>query len=656
MKYKDVPFNRQHWLLALAFTMLVLLSIVFLFLSFKGFEEVDQTWRQYSDQNEKMTASLSAVRSHWGYGGFIHNFKNLVLRRDITQYQPLIEKNSEQLDLDLAGLRSMFNDPASQQAITQLADTFTQYKLSYQKTLQLIQIGALSDAIDAQVKVSDRDALAALQILESHIAATTKAMRTATETQNAHALQFLLYGALLLMPAIVVVAVLFLSFLRRILTARAWALQAQVNLTSLFHSTPDPMLVILPDGKLERCNQMAVDFFGVDEQQLLAMSLPELLDVKPGDPSDYLQQLQVTNDEGRTIIAAFTKGHQTQRMVAITMSATELAPGVSITLMLRDVTQQLADRQALIAAKTQAELALLRQKEIQEELVKSEKLASLSKLVAGVAHEINTPVGIMLTASTLLRDETNSYDELFKNKTMTHKQLLTYFTLASESSSLICNNCLRAAELIQSFKQVAVDQSSAERRCFNVAAYLHEVLLSLRSCWKNTNINVTVDCALDIEMDSYPGSFAQVLTNLVLNAIRHGYFPGEAGQVTVQVIRLEEPANWIEMQVKDDGHGIAEVDRDKVFEPFFTTKRNNGGTGLGLHIVQSAVEMVLAGKITFHSEVNVGSCFSVQLPLDISTYSAHILEAQSAYTERGDDLKLMAASRSLATDGRTPLQ
>jgi signal transduction histidine kinase len=656
MKYKDVPFNRQHWLLALAFTMLVLLSIVFLFLSFKGFEEVDQTWRQYSDQNEKMTASLSAVRSHWGYGGFIHNFKNLVLRRDITQYQPLIEKNSQQLDRDLAVLRPMFKDLASQQAIKQLSETFDLYKYKYQKTLQLIQTGALSDAIDAQVKVNDRDALAALQILESYIAATTREMRTATEAKNAQALQFLLYGALLLMPAIIVVTVLFLSFLRRILVARAWALQAQVNLTNLFHSTPDPMLVMLPDGKLERCNQMAVDFFGVDEQQLLAMSLPELLDVTPGDPSVYLQQLQVTNDEGRTIIAAFTKGHQTQRMVAITMSATELAPGVSITLMLRDVTQQLEDRQALIAAKTQAELALLRQKEIQEELVKSEKLASLSKLVAGVAHEINTPVGIMLTASTLLRDETNGYDELFKNKTMTQTQLLTYFSLARESSSLICNNCLKAAELIQSFKQVAVDQSSAERRCFNVAAYLHEVLLSLRSCRKNTNINVTVDCPLDIEMDSYPGSFGQVLTNLLLNAIRHAYLPGESGNIVVKVTRLEEPEHWIELQVKDDGHGIAEVDRDKVFEPFFTTKRNDGGTGLGLHIVQSAVEMVLAGKITFHSEVDVGSCFSVQLPLNISRYSAHLVEAQSAYADRTDDLHLIAASRAIAASRRTPLQ
>lgn len=639
---QNVALDRQHWILVLAFVGMVALSIAFWILSLKGFDDVDQTWQEYSNHNVQMTVGLAEVRSHWGYGGFIHNFKNLVLRRDLAKYQPLIEHDRQQLTAALAKLQHTFPEPQNQQAIALLIQTFGEYQQSYLKTVQLIPTGASVTDIDAQVRVNDFSALDALKLLDAHINSTRQTMRTALEIQNSRALRFLILGALLLIPAIVVVAALSLSFLRRLMAARKVALQAQTHLANLFHSTPDPMLVLWPNGHIEHCNQMAVSFFGYDEAILLQKTLADLLDLPPGQhfPSYYFKQLQNPGPDGRTVITALTSEKQ-RRMVAATMSAAELETGVSITLMLRDVTQQLEDRQALVAAKTQAELALLRQKEIQDELVKSEKLASLSKLVAGVAHEINTPVGIMLTASSLLRDETYGHNMLLQSKKITKSQLSDYFTLATESSSLICNSCLRAAELIQSFKQVAVDQSSAERRCFNVADYIHEVIVSLRSCWKNTNINVTVQCPPDIEMDSYPGSFAQVLTNLVLNAVNHAFEPGEAGQITISVCRHSAIANLIEMQISDNGHGIADEHLDKVFEPFFTTKRNDGGTGLGLHIVHSAVEMVLGGKISLQSSAGAGCCFSVLLPLDVSANAEHIFNSDHRMNGPSDDSQLV---------------
>lgn len=616
---KAVPVQSQQWLLAMAFSLLVALSAVLLYLSFKGFEELDQSWRDFSQQNQEMTSALASVREHLGYGGFIHNFKNLVLRRDLSRYQAIIEQNSLQLSGDLARLQSLMSTPEAQQALDLVSETIKRYQTNYHNAVLLIQSGASSDLIDAQVKVDDTGALAALTQLDRYIADSTQQMRITAELKSNKAMQLLMLGALLLAPAMVMVAALLLSIVRKMINAMTQERLAQSKLADLFHSTPDPILVINTDTSLLACNRMAVEFFGYDESQLLSMRLSDLLAFSQNetDPEACLSRLRSSGEDGRVILAAQTYG-QGQRMVSVNMSEAGSAELAYFSLILRDVTQQLEDQQALVTAKTVAELALQRQKEIQDELIKSEKLASLSKLVAGVAHEINTPVGIMLTASTVLRDETTSHAELFQNAKMTQKQLSNYFTIAHESSSLICNNCLRAAELIQSFKQVSVDQSSAERRRFHLANYIHEVMVSIGSYWKNTQIQVLTECPEDLEMDSYPGSFAQVLTNLVLNAVNHAFAPGQAGEIRVEVKHLSSDNDWIEMTVTDNGCGIDTEVCDKVFEPFFTTKRNNSGTGLGLHIVQSAVEMVLGGSISLYSTGAKGSCFQVKLPLDIS--------------------------------------
>ncbi len=250
-------------------------------------------------------------------------------------------------------------------------------------------------------------------------------------------------------------------------------------------------------------------------------------------------------------------------------------------------------------------------KSAQNKLVEAEKMAALGGLVAGVAHEINTPIGVGITAASLLAEKVTKFLDLYSKGQIKRSELEKFLDTALQSSNMILSNLTRAADLIHSFKEVAVDQSSELKRTFNVKNYLEEILTSLSAKLRRTKHKVEIKCDENIVLDSYPGVFSQIVTNLVLNSLIHAY-DGENGGILGFDLKLE--GDRLIFEYADNGKGITPENLSKIFEPFFTTKRGQGGTGLGLHIIYNLVTQKLKGTISCESQVEKGTKFMIEFP------------------------------------------
>jgi signal transduction histidine kinase len=293
-----------------------------------------------------------------------------------------------------------------------------------------------------------------------------------------------------------------------------------------------------------------------------------------------------------------------------------LCLGFAISLVLgsaiASLNARLKARAALQRAKTDAETALAQLKEAQDQLVQSEKMAALGQLVAGVAHEINTPVGLVVTGISQLTEETATTRRKLEENALKRSDLDRYLELAQDLGQMIFSNSNRAANLVQSFKLVAVDQANDERRAFRIAEYLEDNIMSLGPKLRQAGHEVSVDCPPDLTMDGFPGAFSQIITNLLVNSAVHGFAPEAAGHIAIQV-RLKED-DQIELVYRDDGKGIAKEAQGRIFDPFFTTNRGGGSTGLGMHIVYNLVTVQLKGAIALSSEPGQGVRFTLTFP------------------------------------------
>ena len=256
----------------------------------------------------------------------------------------------------------------------------------------------------------------------------------------------------------------------------------------------------------------------------------------------------------------------------------------------------------------------------QAQLVQSGKMAALGDLVAGVAHEINTPVGVGVTAASHLESETREIATLHGEGRMKRGDLDRYLVLCQEAAKLILSNLNRAAELIRSFKQVAVDQSGEGRRTFRVKEYLAEVCLSLRPVLKHSGHRLEISCPEDLELNSYPGAFSQIVTNFITNSLTHAYDEDEVGSLFFD-ISLQ--GGNVLFCYTDDGKGMTADQVNHAFDPFFTTNRKKGGSGLGLHIVYNLVTQKLLGTITCESKPGKGTSFVLLFPAVIPGGVAH---------------------------------
>ncbi len=252
-------------------------------------------------------------------------------------------------------------------------------------------------------------------------------------------------------------------------------------------------------------------------------------------------------------------------------------------------------------------------KAAQKTLLQAEKMAALGSLVSGVAHEINTPIGVGVTGASHMEDITRHFKRLFNDNLMKKSDLTEFLNECEQTSRIIHSNLQRASELILSFKQVAVDQSSEERRKFNIKLYIDDILLSLYPTLKKTAHQITFHCPDNLEVNSYPGAFSQILTNLIMNSMTHGFEDMEAGSITINVFTEDHHYHLI---YQDNGKGMTEEQREKIFDPFFTTKRGKGGSGLGMHVVYNLVCEKLAGTIDCSSRPGQGVLFDISIPLN----------------------------------------
>lgn len=250
----------------------------------------------------------------------------------------------------------------------------------------------------------------------------------------------------------------------------------------------------------------------------------------------------------------------------------------------------------------------------QTQLIEAEKMASLGSLVAGISHEVNTPLGVSVTAASHLNKQTKEFESKFVNGKLSKSGLTVYLQSCSETTDIILTNLERAATLVQSFKQIAVDQSSDTKAKFNLKEHVEMLIVSLRPTYKTLPIDINLR-GHDVEIESYPGLLNQVITNLIVNSIKHGLSDCIKGEITITVASIN---NLINIIVEDNGIGIPDNIKNKVFDPFFTTKRGTGGSGLGLNIVYNLIKQKLGGDISIEDNVPKGVRFIVSLPLIVN--------------------------------------
>lgn len=300
--------------------------------------------------------------------------------------------------------------------------------------------------------------------------------------------------------------------------------------------------------------------------------------------------------------------------------------GDAAVIRLDDVTQRVlmelkiknlnAELEVRVESRTEElQQSLSRLKQTQDHLVQSEKMAALGALVAGISHEINTPLGLGVTESTFLKDKAEECYEKYQNDEMTEPYFKKFIDQTISSTSSIYRNLERTGKLITSFKQVAVDQTSEDLRIFNVKEYIDGIILSLTPKLKQTSHKINVKCPEALKIKNYPGAFSQIITNFIINSLIHGLAEKEQGIITLD-IEMED--NILSLVYKDDGIGMAEEAVKKIFDPFFTTNRGHGGTGLGMHVVYNLIVQKLQGTISCTSSPNNGVEFILKFPVEVT--------------------------------------
>ena len=266
----------------------------------------------------------------------------------------------------------------------------------------------------------------------------------------------------------------------------------------------------------------------------------------------------------------------------------------------------------LTRAKERAEGAFAELKALQATLVQTEKMAALGGLVAGVAHELNTPVGVCLTAASLMTEKTEDVARHFESGQLRKAKVQDYLEVAAEVMGLLRANLERTGDLIRVFKQVAIDPTEDERQIFRVREQIEMLVVMAAEKVRPAGHAVTIDCSPELSLDGFPEALRQALSVLIDNAVTHAFAEGIAG--TIAIVCTEAPAGTITLTVADNGAGIRPEDQPRIFEPFYTTRRGQGGVGLGLHMVFNIVTSVLGGHIAVDSLPGQGCRFLIAIP------------------------------------------
>lgn len=356
-------------------------------------------------------------------------------------------------------------------------------------------------------------------------------------------------------------------------------------------------------------------FITLKVQRMLTAPIKDLVDVVQiiAQKKDYSQRAKHTSvRELDHLIRAFNTmisriQEHVQRQEEVEHEYRDLAANLEETVNQRT--------QALKEANAELIQTLEKLHQFQRQMVENEKMASLGDMVAGVAHEVNTPIGLGVTASTMMLDRLAKIKEDFENKTLKASSLEKFIGESEENLNIIYRNLNRSAELISSFKQVAVDQSTETDRIFMFRQLMDEVLLSLRPRLKSVNHQIHIECPAELKVESKAGPINQIMINLIMNSLIHGFEEKSNGNVYIEA-KISDNST-LEIDYRDDGKGIPENIRTRIFDPFVTTKRGQGGSGLGMHLVYNLVTQALNGNISVASNEGNGVEFKITFPVKI---------------------------------------
>ncbi|MBC3873235.1 ATP-binding protein [Undibacterium flavidum] len=406
---------------------------------------------------------------------------------------------------------------------------------------------------------------------------------------------------------------------------------SESKFTHLFENSPLPLaLLSFHEQKILAINNYLLQQWGYTREQVLHKSLDELqIWVNRDDAKNHNKLLQESGVVKQLeVVLQDSQAHQSICQISskyflsnteqlLIFSPLDISRLREVESEIRSLNTQLEEKviartRSLAEANRELEQALSAMKVMQEEMFRSEKMAALGYLVAGISHELNTPIGNSLMVASTIHDHAHTLVEEINAGQVRKTRLLQLIDDTKKGADILLRNLQRAAQLILSFKQVAADQSSDQRRVFDLKDTLEEILLTLEPAYKRLAFQLNVDLQAGISMESYPGALAQILNNVIINALGHGFEGRESGQM--QLIGRNLNDTHIELIFMDDGRGIPQHHINQVFDPFFTTKLGQGGSGLGLHIVYNLVTEVLGGSVVLDSEIGSGTRLRFVIP------------------------------------------
>jgi PAS domain S-box-containing protein len=398
--------------------------------------------------------------------------------------------------------------------------------------------------------------------------------------------------------------------------------QSEASFSGLFLSNPLPSISGDRDGYIRDVNNAFIDSFGFKREQLLDRTVLSL-NIFEDDAERRVISRQTLGKGVVGYPVAMRLAQGDIRHFLISTAAFETSAGWRFVALFLDQTDRLAAEKAQhvlnvelehrVAERTaELSVALENLQRTQSELVQSEKLASLGSMVAGIAHELNTPIGNALMVASTLSDQQKIFESGLEHS-LSRSALNHFLMSVRDSADILDRNLRRTADLINSFKQVAVDQTSEQRRRFNLHDVAHEVVVTLSPSLRKTSHTLVSEVPKDIQLDSFPGPLEQVLMNLTNNALRHAFDGRQQGQMRLTAELL--PDRWVRIVFSDNGVGISEHNLQRIFDPFFTTKLGQGGSGLGLSISYNIVTAMLGGRLEVKSKLGVGSEFCIDIPL-----------------------------------------
>ena len=396
----------------------------------------------------------------------------------------------------------------------------------------------------------------------------------------------------------------------------------QPTLQLIYDTAPIGLAFLSPDCRYLQINQRLTDICGISVEDHIGRYVRDCVPALADAVEGIVQSIMRTGDPVTGIEVAGQRADQTDERFWVTYwHPHRTADGeiVGVNVAAEESTERKRAEAALNAserevrrARDAAEAALQNLRETQNSLIEAEKLAALGRLVAGVAHEINNPLGTSLTLASSLERKSRLFAVEAAQGTLKRSSLNEFVAAIRDGSAQLQESLNRAAGLIQSFKQVASDRNNSDLRSFDLGHLTEQVATGLRPALPKHDVTLNVECQRGLSMRSYPGSYGQVLTNLFLNSIAHAFPDGQQGKIAIKV--SASGANGVEIIFTDDGCGMSADVRRQAFNPFFTTCRHQGCTGLGLHIVYSIVTDRLGGRLDLKSEPGRGTRVELKLP------------------------------------------